>query len=123
MNLEELTNRINESIDEMDLVTTRKYIEQNLDILKENKRYLKKNARELLEFIISRLEEGIKPLSRHELAAIKAINLYASNFDIRGLKLTIKDKTQLLIREDVLTYLNSDAKILLKDMGAISAIS
>ncbi|WP_409300074.1 hypothetical protein [Peribacillus sp. SCS-155] len=117
MLLNDIIGRINESIEELDLVTARKYMEDNLSILNENKRLLNKNARELLDFLSNRTE---KPLTRQELASINAINSYASKFDLRGIKLFIKDNAQLFLREDVIHYLNSDAKIILEGMGAIN---
>ena len=119
MTIKELITKINQSVDELDLVTTRKYLEENIDLLKDNKRFLKSNARELLDFLTSRLESGYEPLKREELATVTAINSYATKFDVRSIKMIIKGKEQLLIRKDFVDYLNSDAKIILEGMGAI----
>ena len=119
MNLKELIKEINQSVDELDLVATRKYIEGNIEVLNDNKRFLKSNARELLDFLTSRLESGYEPLTRGELATVNAINSYATKFDVRSIKMIIKGKEPLLIRKDFVDYLNSDAKIILEGMGAI----
>lgn len=119
MSIKELISKINQSVDELDLVTTRKYIEDNIEVLNENRRYLKSNARELLNFLSSRLESGYEPLTRTEMATIAAINNYATKFDVRSIKMVIKGKEQLLVRKDFIDHLNSDAKIVLEGMGAV----
>ena len=119
MSIKELIKKINQSVDELDLVTTRKYIEANIEVLNDNKRFLKSNARELLDFLTSRLESGYEPLTREELATVNAINSYATKFDVRSIRMIIKGKEPLLIRKDFIDYLNSDAKIILEGMGAI----
>lgn len=123
MDLKELLVKINKSIEELDLVSARKYIEENMDILNENKSLLKGNARELLEFLTNRRESGHEPLTRTELATINAINSFATRFDVRSLKLTIKGKAQLLLKQDFIDHLNSDARIVLEGMGAINKTS
>ncbi|QED46047.1 hypothetical protein [Cytobacillus dafuensis] len=119
MNINEVISKLNESIDELDLVSSRRYIEQNMDILNNNKNLLKSNARVLLDFFTNSLEAGVKPLNRQELSTIHSINTYASRFDLRGLKVFIKGKENLLLRADAIQYLNADAKIILEGMGAI----
>lgn len=119
MSIKELITKINQSVDELDLITTRKYIEANIDVLSDNKRFLKSNARELLDFLTTRIASGNELLTRAELATVTAINSYASKFDVRAIKMTIKGKEALLIRKDFRDYLNSDAKIILESMGAI----
>ncbi|MGD6804644.1 hypothetical protein FZC79_08390 [Rossellomorea vietnamensis] len=119
MKLKELALKINEESDKLDLVSTRKYIESNLDLLYENKQLLNRNARELLDFLRDRKNNGEKPLNRTEMAAIHAMNTYALRFDVQGLKMTVKNKKELLLKKETLGFLNSDAKILLEGMGAI----
>ncbi|WP_456277255.1 hypothetical protein [Bacillus sp. AK128] len=119
MELKELISKINKAVDELDLVSARKYIEENHEILNANRSLLKGNARELLLFITSRVESGQEQLTRSELATVSAVNKYATNFDIRSVKLAIKDKQQLLLKADFINHLNSDAKVLLEGMGAI----
>lgn len=119
MEIKELIAKINKSVEQLDLVTTRKYIEENLEILNKNKSLLQGNARELLTFLTSRLESGHKPLARTEMATIHAINSYATQFDLRSIKTTIKGREQLLLRKEFVEHLNSDAKIILQGMGAI----
>ncbi|MFT4416424.1 hypothetical protein ACLM5H_21410 [Fredinandcohnia humi] len=119
MHIRDLIDEVNRSVEELDLVAARKYIEENLEILNEQKTHLKRNARELLKVLTEMQKSGYKPLSRQELSIIQTINSYASKFDLRGLKILVKDNAQLLLREDVLAYLNADAKIILEGMGAI----
>lgn len=116
MHTKELIRKINQSVEELDLVTTRLYIENNLDVVSDNKKYLKRNAREILNFLIEQKKSGVQPLSRQELAIIKAVNTYASQFDLSGIKLLLKEHPQLFIREDIVAYLNRDAKIILDGM-------
>lgn len=119
MNLHELATKINACVEDVDLVAARKYMDENKELLKENKSLLKRNARELFDFLMNSSETNSKPLSRDEVAATNAINLYATRFDIRGLKIAAKNHSELLLREDVTPYLNKDARILLEGMGAI----
>lgn len=119
MNLQELATKINACVDDVDLVAARKYMEENKTLLMENKSLLKRNARELFDFLLNSSETNSKPLSREEVAATNAINLYATRFDIRGLKIAVKNHSELLLREDITPYLNKDARILLEGMGAI----
>jgi hypothetical protein len=119
MGIKDLINRINKFVEELDLVTARKYIEENLEILQNNRNLLKGNARELLEILTSRAESGYEPLTRAEMATAGAINTFASRFDVRSIKVTIKGKEPLLLRKDFLEHLNADAKIVLEGMGAI----
>lgn len=119
MNLQELATKINACVEDIDLVAARKYMEENKELLKDNKSLLKRNARELFDFLLNSSESNSKPLSREEVAATNAINLYATRFDIRGLKIAVKNHSELLLREDIKPYLNKDARILLEGMGAI----
>jgi hypothetical protein len=120
LSIKELIAKINQSVDELDLVTSRKYIEENLNLLNDHKHLVKGNARELLDIITNRISSGHEPVTRSEMATISAINSFALKFDVRSIKVTIKDKAQLLLRQDVIDHLNSDAKIILEGMGAIN---
>ncbi|QAS53555.1 hypothetical protein [Halobacillus litoralis] len=115
----ELFKKVNKSVEEMDLVTARTYMEENFEALDENKHQLNRNARELLKFFAEKREKGEKPLTRQELSDLNSMNIYSTRFDVRGLKLLIKDKESLLMKKEALGYLNSDAKTLLAGMGAI----
>lgn len=106
-------------MDDLDLVSARKYMEENLDLLNKNKLHLRSNARELLKFIVDNADAETEPLNRRDMITIYSINTFASKFDIRGLRFTIKNNMDLLMREDVKHYLNADAKALLKGMSAI----
>lgn len=122
MKIEDLIADINKYMEQLDFVTARKLIEENLEVLNKHRISLKSNARELLKFLTDRHESGHKPISRQEMATLIAINTYATNFDIRGLKLVIKDKAKLLLRTEVIQYLNKDAKVILDGMGVIAKL-
>jgi hypothetical protein len=118
--LRELITQINKSVEELDYANARKYIENNITILNKNKNVLKGNARELLEFLTDRLNSDYEPLTRQEMTTISAINSYASKFELRQIKMIIKEKAPLFSRKDVVEYLNKDAKVILEGMGVIS---
>lgn len=120
MKVDELINKINLSVEEFDYTTARKYIEENMDLLSQHKRHLKSNAREILNFLVEQKNSGVIPLTKKELNLINAINGYAYKFDLRGIKLILKDNTKLFLREDTVAYLNSDAKTILTGMRAIN---
>ncbi|MEH7383231.1 hypothetical protein V7138_22405 [Bacillus sp. JJ1533] len=120
MDIEQIIKEINNSVDELDLVTARKYIEENIDLLNTKRNFLNRNARDLLKVLTEMHHSNYKPLQRNELAIINTINTYATRFDLRGLKLLIKEHSQLLLREDIIPYFNKDAKIVLEGMGAIT---
>lgn len=115
-----MLEKINQSVEDFDYTSARKYIEGNMELLTANKRYLKGNAREILNFLIEQAASGVKPLSRNELSLINAVNTYAYKFDLRGIKMLLKDNTKLFLREETISYLNSDAKTILTGMGAIN---
>lgn len=50
MDFHDIVKMINKFVDENDLVSARSFIEQNIDLLVENKHLLRSNARELVEF-------------------------------------------------------------------------
>ena len=118
MDFRELIRVINEATDKLDLVSARKYIEDNLELLLQNKHLLRGNSRALLDMLAEN-ETQVKPLNRIEMNIIQAINVYASKFDLRGLRISAKNNTDLLMRPDVKYYLNEDAKFLLEGMKAI----
>lgn len=119
MELDELIHKVNQCVEDLDFFSARKYIEENLDALDSYKSLLKSNAREILKFIQERQKSGYKPLTRQELATINTINSYAYHFDLRGIKLVLKSKAKLFLRDDIITYLNKDAQEILKGMGTI----
>jgi hypothetical protein len=119
MHVLDLIAKINTSVEELDFAAARFYMEENIEILNENRNYLKTNARDLLEFLTKRMEAGQKPLSRRDMSVINAVNSYASKFDLRGLKVIIRDHSLLFLRNDIAAYLNMDARIILEGMGAI----
>ncbi|MCM3125800.1 hypothetical protein QNH36_01600 [Mesobacillus sp. AQ2] len=119
MHVLDLIARINNRVEELDFAAARLYMEENIEILNENRSHLKSNARELLEFLTKRMEAGQQPLTRKDMAVINAVNNYASKFDLRGLKVVIKDHSLLFLRSDIESYLNTDARIILEGMGAI----
>jgi hypothetical protein len=119
MHVLDLIAKINTSVEELDFAAARLYMEENIGILNENRNYLKTNARDLLEFLTKRMEAGQKPLTRQDMSVINAVNSYASKFDLRGLKVIIRDHSLLFLRNDISAYLNMDARIILEGMGAI----
>ncbi|WP_017755344.1 hypothetical protein [Calidifontibacillus oryziterrae] len=119
MNTKELIVIINRCVEELDFVTARKYIEENMSILEEHRSKLKSNARDILEFLIDQKKSGHKPLTRQELATITAINTYASKFDMIGIKQILKDRAPLFLRDDAIMHLNKDAMAIMEGMGAI----
>ena len=116
MSTTELFSIINKSVDELDLVVARKYIEENVEVLNKSKHLLKGNARALLDFVNTKSDNC---MNRQEMNIIQSINAYASKFDLRGLKISIKNNADLFMRTDITEYLNSDAKILLEGMNVI----
>ncbi|WP_409291599.1 hypothetical protein [Peribacillus sp. SCS-37] len=123
MILEDLAVKINKSVEDLELATARLFMEENIDILTDHKNMLNKNARELLNFLVEQRESGYKPLTRKDFAIINAINTYASKFDLQGLKIIIRENTNLLLGKEVTAHLNSDAKIILEGMAAINKIN
>ena len=119
MQLNELVKKVNQTVDEMDLVTARTYIEENLDLLTDNKHLLKSNARELVNFFIEKKKKGEVPLTRQEMSDLNAVNVYAKRFDVRGLKLMVKNKRALFLKKEALSYLHADSKALLAGIGVI----
>ncbi|MBT2640045.1 hypothetical protein [Bacillus sp. ISL-39] len=119
MFLEDLTAKINNYMEDLEYATARIFIEENIQLLSENKNMLNNNARELLKFLLEMQKEGSKPLTRKDMAIINSINSFANKFDLRGLKLMVKENASLLIRKEIPLYLSADAKILLDGMGPI----
>lgn len=119
MKLSEVIYIINKTVEDMDLAKARSYIEEHLEELEQNKHLLKGNARELVNFFVERKNQGEKPLSRQELSDINAINLYAKRFDLRGLKLAVKNKKELFMKKEVINHLTKDSKTLLASIGVI----
>ncbi|MBS4174284.1 hypothetical protein [Bacillus sp. FJAT-49736] len=117
MELIELISEINDSMERYDLVTARIYIEENIELLSENKHRLKGNSSKVLDFLTD--ESNQQPLNRDDFAIISKVNLYASEFDVSGIRIVLKNNIALFLKEDVLEYLNSDAKIILESMGTI----
>ncbi len=120
MNIEQIINQINNSMDALDLVTARRYIEENIEVLGSKRALLNRNARELMNVLSELHNSNYKPITRQEMTIMNAINTYATKFDLRGLKLIVKDNSKLLLREDIIPYLNKDAKVVLQSMGVIS---
>lgn len=120
MILQELITNINKSVESLELSIARKYIEENIEILKDNKTLLNSNARELLTFISNRKDDGYDQLTRREMMIIQAINTSANKFDLREIKKILTGNSMLLVRKDVLDFLNADAKVILEGMKAIN---
>ncbi|WP_203246035.1 hypothetical protein [Sporosarcina beigongshangi] len=119
MEIQELLVKINQSIEKLDLISARTYIEKNMELLRKNKHHLSRNARELLDFLQSESNSTTNNYNRRELHMINTINTYATRFDVRGLRLSVKNNPDLLMKKDIRLYLNADAKILLEGMKVI----
>lgn len=119
MDANELINVINHSIEKLDYASARKYIEENLNLVNINKHLLIDNARSVLVYIKDTLESGAQPLTRQEVSLIYTINKHATKFDVRALRMIIRDNPSLLIRQDIKHYFNEDAKTLLEGMNVI----
>lgn len=116
--------KVNKAIDDLEFVNARLMIEANLLKLSEAKYYrlLNTNAQVLIKHIVAENKEHNgtkKQLTRSELLIVNKINEYCTNFDISMLKRTLKNSFELVQRPEVLPLLNSDAKIILNDMGAL----
>lgn len=120
MEVEDIILNINKSVNQLEFITARKYIEENIELLNQNRIQLNSNAREILKFLSEQLESGEKPLTRTEISKINIINVYATRFDIRSMKRNISGNEALLLKKETLNYLNSDAKIFLESMGVIN---
>ncbi|WP_419961059.1 hypothetical protein [Psychrobacillus sp. BM2] len=119
MDYRELLKQINNSMEKLDLISARKYIEQNLQLVSDYRHLLRSNARALFDFLRSEKDSGREPLNRREMTIIYSINRYASAFDIRGLKLLVNNYPELLMRQEIQAYLNDDALTLLESMNVI----
>ena len=119
MDFQELIKQLNKSIDILDLVSARKYIEENIDILTKNRRLLHGNSRAMFDLIKEKIDTGEKPLICHEMAVIYSLNTYATKFDLTGLKLVVNNNPELFLNEEIKQYLNADAKTLLQGMNVL----
>ena len=119
MDLQELLKQLNKSVDSLDLVSARKYIEENLDILTKNRQLLRGNSRAMFDLIKQKKDTGEKALSRHEMNVVYSINSYATKFDLAGLKLVVNNNPELFLNEEIKQYLNADAKTLLQGMNVL----
>ena len=119
MEIQELLAKINQSIENLDLISARRYIEKNMELLRQNRHHLSPNARDLFDFLQSESNSSTNEYNRRELHMINTINTYATRFDVRGLRLSVKNNADLLMKKDILYYLNADAKILLEGMKVI----
>ncbi|WP_240793348.1 hypothetical protein [Psychrobacillus vulpis] len=118
--MSELVKKVNASMDNLDLISARRLIEENIDLINENRHHLRSNARSMFDIVKNNTESVINTLNRKEMNVIYSINAYATKFDIRGLKLSIKNNPELLVRKDIQHYLNEDAKTILTGMKVIS---
>lgn len=117
VNQQELFRTINKCLDDLDFISARKYMEENMELLKDHKHHLRRNARELFNFLINNTANTI---TRREMNVIYSINSYATNFNVRSIKILIKDNVDLILREEILPYLNEDAKTILESMQVIN---
>ncbi|GLC88420.1 hypothetical protein [Lysinibacillus piscis] len=127
-NIATIITKLNKACDDMDFVSARVLIETNLVKLSEGKYYrlLNTNGQVLLKHILANSknsQKGSNPLTRAELLIINRVNEYCTNFDIPMLKRTLKTSLELMQREEITPLLNSDAKIILHDMGALLGVN
>lgn len=66
MDYRDLLKQINNSMEKLDLISARKYIEQNLDVVGEYRHLLRSNARALFDFLRSEKDSGREPLDRRD---------------------------------------------------------
>lgn len=119
MQINELIQQINNATEQQDYATARLYVENNYELLAEHKHLLNANARDILGIVNEWKEKGISPVSKVEMATINSVNNYAKRFNVRGVKLAVKNNPKVFLRPDITDYLNGDAKILLEGMGVI----
>ncbi|KGR76543.1 hypothetical protein [Ureibacillus sinduriensis] len=119
MDIKDVITKINKSVDALEFTSARKYIEENIELVNQNRMHLKSNAREILKFLNNQSESGEEPLTKAEISLLNTLNVYATRFDIRSMKRNIKGNEQLLMKKESINYLNSDARIFLESMGAI----
>lgn len=113
----ELFRTINQCVEDLDFISARKYMEENVEFIKQHSNHLNRNARGLFDFVVN---ESENMLDRREMQMIYSINQYATSFDVRGLKLLIKDQAALLSKKEAVALMNEDAKALLEGMRAIT---
>lgn len=109
--------KVNKACDDLNFVHARSMVEANLLKLSEAKYYrlLNTNAQVFIKHIVAENKEHngtTKQLTRSELLIINKINEYCINFD----RSMLKNAFDLVQRPEVL---NSDAKIILNDTGAL----
>lgn len=119
MDYRDLLKQINNSMEKLDLISARKYIEQNLELVGDYRHLLRSNGRALFDFLRNEKDSGREPLDRREMTILYSINRYASSFDIRGLKLLVNNYPDLLMRQEIQAYLNDDALTLLESLNVI----
>ncbi|QUG40534.1 hypothetical protein KD050_14675 [Psychrobacillus sp. INOP01] len=119
MDYRDLLKQINNSMEKLDLISARKYIEQNLELVGNYRHLLRSNGRALFDFLRNEKDSGREPLDRREMTILYSINRYASSFDIRGLKLLVNNYPDLLMRQEIQAYLNDDALTLLESLNVI----
>ncbi len=119
VDIKDVITKINKSVDALEFTSARKYIEENIELVNQNRMHLKSNAREILKFLNNQSESGEEPLTKAEISLLNTLNVYATRFDIRSMKRNIKGNEQLLMKKESINYLNSDARIFLESMGAI----
>ena len=113
-----LINQINMACDNKDLATARVYMENNIDIISSPPYYsfLNDNARELLKIVQDSKRSG---LTRKQKSLVLNFNKLVGEYDITKLRIYIKAHKELLQMEESQEYLNSSARLLLKELGDI----
>ena len=119
MNIEEIIKEINRSMEKLDILSTKKMMEDYMLLIDHKRHHLITAARELYECMKHKKQLGLDPLTRSEVSVLYTINMYASKFDIIGIRTLIKAHPELWVRDDIEHYFNEEAKILLQGMNVI----
>lgn len=121
MRTKTMVMRINKNCDTLEFAEARRLIEFNLPALSHATYYkmMNTNAKVLFKHVINESNKNEQPLTRLELLKIQNINHFCTAFDISMLKRSLKDSMDLIQKPNVYNLLNSDAKIVLKSMGAL----
>ncbi|WP_342560658.1 hypothetical protein NSQ95_07770 [Psychrobacillus sp. FSL W7-1457] len=120
METKEMIHTINDCMEKLDYITVRKYIIDNIHHLNLYKHLLDDATLNVLQYLNTTIDSEPQPVSRQEVAIIYSINMYSKMFDVRSLRMKIKENPSLLMRQDIRHYFNEESKTLLEGMRVIS---
>lgn len=115
-----MIHTINDCMEKLDYITVRKYIIDNIHHLNLYKHLLDDATLNVLQYLNTTIDSEPQPVSRQEVAIIYSINMYSKMFDVRSLRMKIKENPSLLMRQDIKHYFNEESKTLLEGMRVIS---